>query len=675
MCGICGWFGSPPAAAATLAATQWKLLRHRGPDDAGFELGAGWGLGFRRLSILDLSACGRQPMRSPDGRFWLVFNGEIYNFVELRTMLERQGESFTGGSDTEVLLRLLARRGPQALDLLNGMFAFALVDTESRTFLLARDRLGKKPLYYWAQQGQLRFASELKALLAWPDASRSLDLAAVAEYLALGYLPGESCIFQGYQKLAPGHFLTGSLDAPEAATATQYWRLPLAAEEEGKVRLDDRALDELAELLTDAVRVRLRSDVPVGVFLSGGLDSGLVTALIPATGANVRPLALTVSFDQEEYDETRLAQAVTGRTGLPHCLVHLRPQSLAQVDQIGWFFDEPFGDASALPTLALCAEAANHATVFLGGDGGDEAFGGYRRYSEALRYGWLAGLPPATSLAFGQLSRLFPPVSPWRYRLAKLALPDGGFAAAFDGAPNDPLWSLLSTPQLQPYLKGAGNAIWRRWSASRGLSLTARQQALDYSLYLPDDILVKVDRAAMAHSIEVRSPLLDHRVVEWAARLDRRDLVNARWGKLPLRALGQRLLPAQVQGGEKRGFGVPLDAWFRQDEGVLFLRERLLSPEAKRRALWDVDQVARVIERQRDGRMRPAGEYLWRLLVFDAWARQYCDGRAFLQGPPRQSGENHRSVEHESNCTKDSAAGAGRAADRRRVRPVDAHQP
>jgi asparagine synthase (glutamine-hydrolysing) len=669
MCGICGWFGTPPAAPATLAAAQWKLLRHRGPDDAGFEVGAGWGLGFRRLSILDLSACGHQPMHSRDGRFWLVFNGEIYNFIELRTMLEAKGESFIGGSDTEVLLRLLALRGAGALGLLNGMFAFAFIDTQARTFLLARDRLGKKPLYYQVRKGQLRFASELKALLAWPDATRSLDLSAVAEYLALGYLPGESCIFKGYEKLAPGHFLAGSLDAPEAATPTQYWRLPLA-EAEGLVRFDDKALDELADLLTDAVRVRLRSDVPVGVFLSGGLDSGLVTALIPATGAGVRPLALTVAFDEEEYDESSLAQAVTQQTGLAHRVVHQRRQSLTQVDQIGWFYDEPFGDASALPTLALCAEAANHATVFLAGDGGDEAFGGYRRYSEALRYGWLAGLPAAAGLALNQISRLISPVSTWRYRLAKLALPDAGFAAAFDGTPNDPLWSQLCTPELQPYLAGAGQAIWRRWSASRGLSLTARQQVLDYSLYLPDDILVKVDRASMAHSIEVRSPLLDHRVVEWAARLDRRDLVNARWGKLPLRALGKRVLPARVQAGEKRGFGVPLDAWFRQDEGVAFLRERLLSAEAKRRALWDVGQVAQVIEWQRGSQMRPTGEYLWRLLVFDAWARQYCDGKAFLQGPPKQSRENSRFIEYETNRSEGSDTGAGRAADRGRIRPV-----
>ncbi|MFN8486163.1 MAG: asparagine synthase (glutamine-hydrolyzing) [Caldilineaceae bacterium] len=630
MCGICGWFGQAPTSPIALFEQQSRLLQHRGPDDAGFNEGVGWGLGFRRLSILDVSPLGHQPMQTPDGRFGLVFNGEIYNHVELRTALERDGEQFYGHSDTEVLLRLLARSGAKALEALNGMFALAFVDTEQQTFLLARDRLGKKPFYYQVQAGQLRFASELKALLAWPDATRSLKLSAVAEYMAYAYLPNETCIFQNYQKLPPGHFLAGALAEPERASLRPYWSLALNGSTEA-ASLPEADLEKLTDLLADAVRIRLRSDVPVGIFLSGGLDSGLVATLAAHVAAGVKPLALTVGFDEAEYDETASARAVAQQAHLAHRIVSLRAVDLANVDQIGWFYDEPFGDASALPTMALCAAAAKHATVFLSGDGGDEAFGGYRRYIETRRRAWLAQIPAAMTGGIHLLAHLLPRFSQLRYRLTKSSLPDAGFAAAFDGAPNDPVLAYLAGPALRPYMANADATLWRHWAASRNQELSARQQLLDYTMYLPDDILVKMDRASMAHSIEVRSPLLDHRLVEWAARLPRSVLLNAQMGKLPLRELGKQLLPGSVQAGDKRGFGVPLDSWFRQPANVHFLRERLLSPEAKRRQLWDAKHVAALIDRHQVAQKRQYGQYLWRLLVLDAWARNYLDAPRFLQ--------------------------------------------
>ncbi|MCX6044821.1 MAG: asparagine synthase (glutamine-hydrolyzing) [Chloroflexi bacterium] len=639
MCGICGWFGQTPELPIALFDQQSRLLHHRGPDDQGFKQGAGWGLGFRRLSILDLSELGHQPMQTMDGRYWLAFNGEIYNYVELRTALAREGEQFYGSSDTEVLLRLLARKGPQALETLNGMFALAFVDSVQRTFLVARDRLGKKPLYYQARTGQFRFASELKALLAWPDAERALNLSAVAEYMAYGYLPNTACIFQGYQKLPAGHSLFGSLDAPERATLAPYWQLQINdSMAEGALNKPD--LEKLTDLLTDAVRIRLRSDVPVGIFLSGGLDSGLVAALTNVADARVNPIALTVGFDDEAYDETILAQAIGRQTNLAHKLVNQRMYSLDHVDQIGWFYDEPFGDASALPTMALCAAASKYATVFLSGDGGDEAFAGYRRYIETQRLQWLAHLPPAVGTSMQWLARLLPMFSRIRYLLDKSSLPDAGFAAAFDGIPNDSVLPYLAGTALQPYIAGAGFTLWQHWANSQGQQLTARQQMLDYSMYLPDDILVKMDRAAMAHSIEVRSPLLDYRLVEWAASLPRSVLLNDQFGKLPLRELGKTLLPAPVQKGHKRGFGVPLDSWFRQPTGQNFLRERLLSAEAKRRQLWNVDHVKALIDRHQTDTKRQYGEYLWRLLILDAWARYYLDEPRFLQGPPHMAARN-----------------------------------
>lgn len=631
MCGIFGWLGDAPTDPNELTATQTRILRHRGPDDQGFERGAGWGLGFCRLSILDLSATGHQPMFTPDGRFGIVFNGEIYNYVELRRSLEQAGEKFVGSSDTEVLLRLLMREGTNALPQLNGMFALAFVDIERRTFLLARDRLGVKPLYYEMRPGQLRFASELKALLAWRDARCQVDPAAVAEYLALNYLSNETCIFQGYRKLPPGNFILGSFDAPAQAQVTPFWHLELNGEK-GDQPLTKSEQDDLASLLNDAVRIRLRSDVPLGIFLSGGLDSSLVTTFAAQSPNGHRPLALTVGFVEREYDETTLARATAERAGLAHRIIPQQPSSLTNVDRLAWFYDEPFGDASALPTFALCEVAAKHATVFLAGDGGDEAFGGYRRYIESARRKWLTHL----SLGFvaTSLARVLPTLSPLRYQLHKVGLPDQGWAAAFDGIPQDPALEFIAHPDLRPLHKSAGDALWRRWAASRGDALTARQQALDYALYLPDDILVKMDRAAMAHSIEVRSPFLDYRLIEWAARLPRAKLLNASEGKLPLRRLGAQMLPSSVNTAGKRGFGVPLDAWFRQPAGQSFARERLLSEPARARGWWDTRAVAQVIVAHQSNRGRDFGALLWRLLFLDAWARQYADGSNFLRGAP-----------------------------------------
>jgi asparagine synthase (glutamine-hydrolysing) len=636
MCGIFGWLGQAPVTPQALFATLSPLLQHRGPDDQGFEHGPGWGFGFRRLSILDLSALGHQPMSSQDGRFWLIFNGEIYNYLELRAALEQEGETFQGSSDTEVLLRLLALQGAEALPRLNGMFALAFVDTLKRTFILARDRLGKKPLYYHSRAGHLRFASELKALLAWPDAPRQLNPQAVVEYLTFSYLPHESCIFQEYQKVPPAHYLSGSLDEPEQAKAVAYWRLNLT-EEVGDGLFTERDQDTLLDLLTDAVRIRLRSDVPVGVFLSGGIDSGLVATLTTKANSLVRPLALTIGFAEETFDETELARATANQAGLEHRVIAQRPGGLNDIDRLTWFFDEPFGDPSALPTMTLCEAAAEHATVFLSGDGGDEAFGGYRRYIEAQRYLWLRKLPEAVRLGMRWSSQYLPVSSAWRYRLLKSSLPDAGLAAVFDGLglADDPALKTILPSDLKPFLTTAANPLWQRWVTSQGQNILTRQQALDYALYLPDDILVKVDRASMAHSIEVRSPFLDYRLIEWAAQLPRATLMNAENGKLPLRTLAEVLLPRPVKHAVKRGFGAPLGSWFRQEYGRQFVRDRLLSGEARRRGLWDPKGVEHLLAVHQTGQGRDFGEILWRLLALDSWARHYLDDQRFLQETPQ----------------------------------------
>ncbi len=621
MCGICGWFGPALAAGPELTAAMTVPLQHRGPDDVGMEGGEGWGLGFRRLSILDLSPLGHQPMRSPDGHSWLAFNGEIYNYLELRRDLERAGEVFRSGSDTEVLLRLLMRLGTEALPLLNGMFALAFVDTKRRRFVLARDRLGVKPLYYAHLDGRLRFASELKALLACPDVPREIDRSAVAQYFALGYLPGETCIFEGYRKLPPGHALAGSLDRPQAASMTPYWSLALS-DDPTRRAATPAELDELESLLFDAVRIRLRSDVPVGVFLSGGIDSGLVAAMAAKAGRS--PLALTVGFAEKGWDESALARAAADHAGLEHRVIPQRPGGLGDLDRLAWLFDEPFGDPSALPTFTLCEAAASHATVFLSGDGGDEAFGGYRRYVECARRESLIRAAGHLATVLAAACRLPPRTSLARYRLSKLSLPDLGCAAAFDELPDDPVLDQVLHPDLRPFLREAGEPLWARWRLSRGGSLTLRQQRLDYDLYLPDDVLVKVDRASMAHSIEVRSPLLDFRIVEWAARLPRASLLDRAQGKLPLRALAARCLPEVTGRSPKQGFGVPLDAWFREPAGRALVRERLLGGAGLRQKFWNPGGVQRILDIHGAGRSRTFGLLLWRLLMLEAWCRHYA---------------------------------------------------
>ena len=635
MCGLFGYLGRETAADAALMKKIDGLLRHRGPDDSGFESGPNWGLGFRRLSIIDLSHNGHQPLATADGRFRLVFNGEIYNYLELRRDLEAAGTVFRGHSDSEVLLQLLAREGPErALAKTNGMFALVMVDTLEQRFLLARDRMGQKPLYFQAKSGVLRFASELKGLLAWPDAERTVNPAALTQYLHLDYLPGETCILKGYQKLPPGCFLTGSLRDPHQFTCTPYWRLDINPEDRG-APLAGAQVEELHELLKDAVRLRLRGDVPMGIFLSGGIDSGLI-AMLAGLDMDPKPLALTVGFDESTHDETSLARATAQKAGLPQVCIPQPAAGLDLVDLMAWYWDEPFADPSALPSFNLCRAASSRATVFLSGDGGDEAFGGYGKYLPSLRRRLAESIPgPAAGLLF-LASHLLPTLSPLRIRLARKGLPPEGLPAAPGRPPVDPIFKALLTPELAHHIPGIGEPLWRRWQTYPPGSSIARKQKLDYDLYLPDDILVKMDRASMAHSIEVRSPLLDHRLVEWAARLPRSVLLNGREGKLPLRRLAENLLPDSVRTARKQGFAVPLDPWLREPAGQSFLRERLLSPRALARGWWRPEMVGRMIEHQRLGTGRNLGRWLWRLTVLDAWARHFLDGPLPVGEPARR---------------------------------------
>ena len=624
MCGLFGEFGPDTLTQSEALSRISRTLQHRGPDDEGIAAGTGWMLGFRRLSILDLSQAGHQPMMSPDGRYVLAFNGEIYNYRELRSALEETGETFTSGTDTEVLLRLLTLKGPAAtLAVVNGMYAFVLVDLTERRFVVARDRLGVKPLVLHATRRGLRFASELKALLAWPDAPREMDRQALADYLATGYVAGEGSILKGYVKLLPGHFAEGSLDAP-GIVPQRYWQVDIWPGRDGSVRMETAA-DALDALLADAVALRLRSDVPMALLLSGGIDSGLVAAHAAATGAS--PLALVAGTrmaqdgTRDPSDETDLARATARHLGLTLVELDLNPGDLTDLDAISRVYDEPFADPSALAMMRICAMARGSATVLLSGDGGDEAFGGYRRYLETARHGWLTAVPLAfRRMAWTMGRSVLPPRQ--AYQLAKATLPGDLMGSVFDGMGlmRDPLVRAVLPADVAETGADVTAAIALSWGRNAAPDMLSRQRAFDYRQYLPDDVLTKTDRASMFASTELRSPFLDYRIVEFAARLPNDLLRDQRHGKLVLRHLASKRLPAVLTQAPKRGFTVPVGDWLRLPAGAAMLRERLL--ERSDGTLWRTEGVRQVIDIHLSGR-RDCGDILWRLLVLESWARHY----------------------------------------------------
>ena len=621
MCGLFGEIGLRCLEDAAAIERISLSILHRGPDAGGAATGEGWMLGFRRLAILDLSADGNQPMRSDDGQHLLVFNGEIYNYLELRAELEAKGERFRSGTDTEVVLRLLMRDGATALGRLNGMFAFAYLDLKKRRYLLARDRFGKKPLYLRLRDGTLRFASELRALLQWPGAERQINPDAVTEYMALGYVPGDMCIFKGYEKLPPGHFLQGDLDRP-TIKPERWWMLDIAPDSSLTGR-QDALLEELDALLANATDLRMRSDVPVALLLSGGIDSGLVASYM--AGSGTATLGLVAGFDRADYDESELARETARYIGMRVEVLSLQGSNLTDVDRVAMAYDEPFGDPSALPMLHICEAARSHATVLLTGDGGDEAFGGYRRYVESQKYHHVMAMPDALGRLLWSVGRgrLAPRQA---YRLAKATLPNALLGAVFDGLglARDPALARL-IPMDRNQTSDVVRSVRQAWAGTQGKDLLTRQRLFDYAHYLPDDVLVKVDRASMAHSTEARSPFLDYRVAEFASRLPADLLIRSGQGKWMLRQLAQRRLPQNVARGGKRGFGVPLGDWMRKPAGASMLRARLTDPATIRGEIWQIGGVEDLLAEHLAGK-RDYGDQFWRLLVLESWMRQHGVG-------------------------------------------------
>ena len=626
MCGIAGYVGDAPAA---LLPRMLGLLRHRGPDADGQHVEKGVGLGMTRLAIIDL-VTGQQPMASADGRRHVVFNGEIYNFRDLRARLEAAGRPFTTRSDTEVILAAYERFGDACVEHLRGMFAFALWDGHRRRLLIARDRLGKKPLYYWQGDGLVLFASEIKALLCHPAVSRSVDWDALHHYLAFGYTPADRSMFAGIAKLPPGHLL--HVEPTGVMKSTAYWSLPDGSKVERMTPEGARRLVRYE--LREAVRLRLESDVPLGVFLSGGIDSSAIVASArEVTSGRLSTFTMGFGPAAPSFDELPYARQVAERFATDHHEEVLEPAIADVLPSIVRHFDEPFADSSALPTFMVAQATARHVKVALSGIGGDEAFAGYPRYlglrvSEVVAR-WPRGL---RTLATGAARRLLPgseTSSNWGDRLRR-------FAAGVEQPPFERYlsWTRFFTEEdLEGLVAPAVQACWRApidsahreaWAGRGHDDPVDGAFRVDLQTYLPDDLLMMADRMSMAHSLELRAPFCDHRLIE-------RSLDIAPRVKLPgvnlkglLRGAFADVLPPTVVRRRKQGFMIPLARWLRTD--LRPLMEQLLARDVvAARGLFAPAAVDALIQEHLRGRQTHA-DRLWALMMTELWIREYLDG-------------------------------------------------
>jgi len=608
-------------------------LAHRGPDGEGVHVDGPVALGHRRLSIIDLSDAASEPMTNEDGSLWLSFNGEIYNFRELRRTLEGR-HRFKSQGDAEVILHLYEESGDAAVALLDGMFAFALWDAKRRRLLLARDRAGKKPLFYHDGPRLFAFASEAKALLAHPEVPHERDPEALALFLTFGYVPTPGTFYRGIRSLPPGHQLVATqagVEAPKRFWRARFvsgWSGPGAAGGDGGAgdrRMSDReAENRFRDLLQRAVERRLVADVPLGAFLSGGLDSSTVVALM-ARAAGGRVKTFTIGFaGQPEYDERAHARAVAEHFATEHTEFVVEPKALDLVDRLVWHHDGPFGDSSAVPTFLVSELTRGQVTVALNGDGGDEVFAGYLRlYGGALS----ERVPRLAFQALKLLLGVLPEPAERKHPLR--------FAKRFADAGSLPLlerylrWNAYFTEELPRLLKPElAEALDRErlldsfrtsYAAGSGSPL-ARLLQLNFETYLLDDLLVKMDRMSMAHGLEARSPFLDTAVVEFGAGLPDRLRMRFGKGKILLRHAMRGILPESILNRGKMGFGAPLGAWFRSDLGG-FVRERLLEDASPIYAYLRREAVEAVVTRHGTARADLSAQ-IWALLTLESWLRQ-----------------------------------------------------
>lgn len=617
MCGICGIFepGRESGIEREVVEAMARTLHHRGPDDEGVYCGPGIGLGHRRLSIIDLEG-GHQPLSNEDGSVWVVFNGEIYNFEELNRRYLRTGHTFRSRCDTETIVHLYEELGEACFSEMRGMFAIALWDARKKKLLLARDRIGKKPLFYSWDGRRLLFGSEIKAL--WPagDISREINMEAFSDFFSFQYVPAPKTIYRQVYKLRPAHYMVVDQGGVREVS---YWDLRFESTQDLS---EGEWCDQLLEEFQIAVKSRLVSDVPLGAFLSGGVDSSAVVALMNKFQPPVT--TCSIGFTEESYNEAAYARRFAATLGTNHFEHVVQPQVLDLLKKLVWHYDEPFADSSAIPTFYVSQMARQHVTVALSGDGGDENFAGYRRYKFDVRENQLRSFIPANirRSVFGPLGRWYPKLG-WAPRVfrAKSTFqslardPIEGYFNSVSCCPPDLKHRLLGPAVLQS-LKGYNSVDVLRYHYDRAHSCDplSRIQYVDIKTYLVDDILVKVDRASMANSLEVRCPLLDHKLIELIAQIPSRLKLNRGQGKYIFKKTMKSILPPDVLNRRKQGFAVPVAEWFRGElkgfaHEALFGRQDELLNYSFLNSCW----------KQHQHRQRDWSALLWCVLMFKIW--------------------------------------------------------
>ncbi len=654
MCGIAGaiWWQPPKAISNETLRRMTDTIRHRGPDADGHYFWpagdtrsaangrpsesprTGVALGHRRLSIIDV-ASSAQPLGNEDNSIQIVFNGEIYNYQELRTGLLNAGHQFRTGGDTEVIVHLYEQHGLDFVNHLRGMFALAIWDSNRQRLIIARDRLGKKPLYYRLEEGRLSFASELKALLQIPGIPRSLDCQSVLRFLTLQYVPHPHCILEGFQKLPPATI--GVIENGRLSMQT-YWSPPFDQPELNRTRVEDWQ-DELRSTLSEAVRLRLRSDVPLGAFLSGGIDSTVICGLMQ-TQLDRPVQTFSIGFPVAAFDEREYARQAALHLGTDHHEAVVTPDALSILPKLIWHYDEPFGDSSAIPTMYLSQMTREHVTVALTGDAGDELFCGYDRYRAVKVTGMSDFIPRwMRRMASSVISRI--PASAehrsFRRRLKRLVEslaqdPERRYLnwiTIFNSSRLE--W--LVTPELWKLAQAEDPAtcIFEAYSRYPNRDFVTRTTAVDVQTYLPCDILTKVDIASMAYSLECRCPMLDHKVVELAARMPIEVKQSLKQSKRVLVETFRDLIPRSIQTRKKMGFGVPIDHWFRAELKPM-LYDVLLSDRCLSRGLLNPLAVRQLVEEHTAGTMDHAYR-LWNLLCLELWQRMNIDETPTMSAP------------------------------------------
>ncbi|MBI4458506.1 MAG: asparagine synthase (glutamine-hydrolyzing) [Acidobacteria bacterium] len=620
MCGIVGILSleKKPVFAEEL---RWmaSAIEHRGPDEDGFYLGNAAGLGMRRLSIIDLRT-GRQPIANEDGSVWVVFNGEIYNYKELRSESEAKGHLFSTTTDTETIVHLYEEYGELCVRRMRGMFAFAIWDERRRKLVIARDRLGIKPLYYAEINGRLVFASELKAILQLPEVERTLNWNAVNHLFTFLSTSDQESILQGISKLEPGHVLVASPGKP--LRIESYWDLRF---EPDHSLTEERCAEQLREVLQESVRLHMVSDVPVGAFLSGGLDSSAVVATMARLTPD-RVRTFSIGFPEGDYNELLFARMIARKFGTQHHELILEADVVDILEDLAWHLDEPFGDSSAIPTFMVSKLASQYVKVVLSGDGGDELFAGYDKYEVEGKERNYRLLPAAVRKLLGIVGRVLPEGVRGRNFLLHQSLT--GTERYLDSLTlfrreqkrklfQQDVFQLVSA--RDPWQRGVqhleqGNGNW----------LSALQY-LDLKNYLPLDILTKVDRMSMAHSLEVRVPLLDHKVVEFAATIPPELQLQRGVRKYILKRSMTGIVPIEILHRPKQGFAIPLGRWFRGKLDT-FVRDLLLSDTSRQRGILRPGYIQRLLELQKRG--KDLDLHLWTLISFEMWCRTFLDARA-----------------------------------------------